>query len=446
VGACGNSLFFNETSTNLFIPSFFKKRIKKNYHTEKRQIFCIGCKGIPAEYGGFETFIENLTFYKKSDKIRYHVASISNEDSRYEYNGAKCYNVKVPAIGSAKAIIYDAKALSRAIRYCEERPVIKEPVFFIMACRIGPIICYYKRKIERLGGYLFINPDGHDWARRKWSAPVRAYWKLSEKLMIKHADKVICDSREIEKYIHDEYAIYNPNTTFVAYGASTDKSGYSDDNTRYVEWLTDHNTKQNEYYLVVGRFVKENNFDIIIREFLKSNNDRKLIIITTKNEKLLNEIDNKHQFRRSGRVIIADPIYDKQLLKKIREGAYAYIHGHEVGGTNPSLLEALASTKLNLVYDVSYNREVAQDAGVYWSKEEGNLQKMLDVIERFSLDEIKRYGDKSKERIDTAYTWGQIVDGYEHAFLSYGKQFSYVNTSACHQEERSRVKVGLKCK
>ena len=447
MGACRNSLFFNETSINLAIPSFFKKRIKQNYHTEKRQIFCIGCKGIPAEYGGFETFVENLTLYKKSDKIRYHVASISNEDSRYEYNGAKCYNVKVPEIGPAKAIIYDAKALSRAIRYCEERPVIKEPVFFIMACRIGPMIGYYKRKIEKLGGYLFVNPDGHDWARRKWSAPVRAYWKLSERLMIKHADKIICDSREIERYIHNEYSSYNPDTTFVAYGASLDKSRFADDNPRYIEWLTEQDTKQNEYYLVVGRFVKENNFDIIIREFLKSNNDRKLIIITTKNEKVLNEIDNKLHFRKSGRVIVADPIYDKQLLKKIREGAYAYIHGHEVGGTNPSLLEALASTDLNLVYDVSYNREVAQNAGVYWTKEEGSLKKIFDEIELFSPEDIKRYGDKSKSRIDTSYTWEQIVDGYEHAFLCYGKLFSYdVNASACHTEERSRVNIGLKCK
>ena len=433
---------------NKFPEQFLsKKRIKKDYHTKKRQIFCIGCKGIPAEYGGFETFVENLTLHKKSDTIRYHVAAIANEDSRYEYNGAKCYNVKVPPIGPAKAIIYDAKALSRAIRYCEERPAIKEPVFFIMACRIGPIINHYKRKIEKLGGYLFVNPDGHDWARRKWSAPVRAYWKLSERLMIKHADKIICDSREIEKYIHNEYAAYNPDTTFAAYGASLDRSSYADTDPRYVEWLADHEVEQNGYYLVVGRFVKENNFDIIIREFLKSKSDRKLIIITTKNEKLLNEIDNKLGFRRSGKVIVADPIYDKQLLKKIREGAYAYIHGHEVGGTNPSLLEALASTNLNLVYDVSYNREVAQDAGLYWTKDEGNLQKLFDAVERFSHEEIKQYGDKSKARIAAAYTWEQIVDGYEHAFLSYEKLVSYdVKASSCRTDERNRINIGLKCK
>ena len=220
------------------------------------------------------------------------------------------------------------------------------------------------KKIEKIGGKLYINPDGHDWERRKWSAPVRMYWKLSERLMIKHADRVICDSKEIEKYINKEYSAYNPSTTFIAYGADLSRSTYADDDFKFTEWLSEQETKPYEYYLVVGRFVKENNFDIIIKEFLKSSSDKKLIIITTENDKLLQEFDDMLHFLDSGRVTVADSVYDKQLLKKIRENAYAYIHGHEVGGTNPSLLEALASTDVNLVLDVSYNHEVAEEAAV----------------------------------------------------------------------------------
>ncbi|MBO5622561.1 MAG: DUF1972 domain-containing protein [Butyrivibrio sp.] len=390
--------------------------IKREYNTDKKQVFCIGCKGIPAQYGGFETFMENLTLHKKSEKLRYHVAAISNKDSRYEYNGAKCYNVKVPEIGSAKAVIYDAKALSRAIRYCRERPSIKEPVFFIMACRIGPFIGYYKRKIKRLGGYLYINPDGHDWERRKWPAPVRKYWKLSEHLMIKHADKVICDSREIEKYIRQEYKRYNPNTTYIAYGADLEKSTYADSDSRFTDWLLEHNTSPKEYYLVVGRFVKENNFDTIIREFLKSKTKRKLIIITTDNPKLLDEMNRQLHFLDDDRVQIADSIYDKQLLKKIREQAYAYIHGHEVGGTNPSLLEAMASTDMNLVFDVSYNREVTEDAAIYWNKRENSMRNVLDMVDIFDETQIAEYGEKSKGRIREYYSWNRIAYKYEYLF------------------------------
>lgn len=398
-------------------------KIKKDYHTNKKQVFCIGCKGIPAEYGGFETFMENLTLCRKNEGIRYHVAAIAHDDSRYEYNGAKCYNVKVPEIGSAKAIIYDIKALARAIRYCEERPTIKQPVFFIMACRIGPVIRHYKKKIEKLGGYLLVNPDGHDWERRKWSAPVRAYWKLSERLMIKHADRIICDSKEIEKYIHEEYGAYKPSTTFVAYGANLDRSEYADDDVRFTEWLAEYDTKPSEYYLVVGRFVQENNFDIIIREFLKSSSDKKLIIITTRNDNLLNEIDSRYHFLEGDRVIVADSVYDKQLLKKIRENAYAYIHGHEVGGTNPSLLEALASTDVNIVLGVNYNREVSEEAGIYWTKDEGSLSQVIDKVQHFDTATISDYGRKAKDRILDSYTWEIVVDGYEREFLTdFGKE------------------------
>lgn len=395
-----------------------KTKIKEQYHTDKRQVFCIGSKGIPAEYGGFETFMENLTLCKKSSNLRYHVATMAREDSRYEYNGAKCFNVKVPEIGAAKAIIYDIKALARAIRYCEERPSIEKPVFFIMACRIGPFIKHYKKKIEKLGGVLYVNPDGHDWERRKWSAPVRAYWKLSEKLMIKHADKAICDSKEIEKYINKEYAAYNPDTTFIAYGADLTRSTYADDEAKFTEWLSEYNTKPHGYYLVVGRFVKENNFDIIIREFLKSSSDKKLIIITTENGKLLKEYDEHLHFLNSDRVIVADSVYDKQLLKKIRENAFAYMHGHEVGGTNPSLLEALASTDVNLVLDVKYNHEVAEDAAVYWDKEGRNLSDVIMQVEALPDDHRAEYGKLAKKRISDDYTWESIAEKYEKVFLA----------------------------
>lgn len=392
-------------------------RKHENYYTEKKQVFCIGSKGIPAEYGGFETFMENLTLHRISDKLRYHVARIARDNERYEYNGAKCYNVKVHEWGSGRAILYDMKALKRAIDYCKQRPAIKEPVFFIMACRIGFFMGHYKKQIKKLGGKFYLNPDGHDWARRKWPAPVRLYWRLSEKLMVKHADRIICDSKEIEKYINTTYGKYHPSTTYVAYGADLNPSTYADDDSRYKYWLSEYSTSKGQYYLVVGRFVQENNFDIIIREFMKTDTDKKLIIVTTPNAKLCSEIDRELSFSKDERIIIADSVYDKELLKKIREGAYAYIHGHEVGGTNPSLLEALASTNVNLLIDVCYNKEVAEKAANYWTKEEGSLAKLIGKTESFSQDEIIRWGQKSKNRIREHYTWQSIAEKYEKEFL-----------------------------
>ncbi len=149
----------------------------------KQHVFIIGSKGIPAQYGGFETFVEKLVEYQSDNEILYHVARLSDDNDRYEYNGAIGFDVKVPNIGPAKAIYYDVAALDKCIDYCTQMNLKKTPVFYILACRIGPFIEAYKKKIRKLGGVLLINPDGNEWKRSKWSPPVRRYWKISEKLL-----------------------------------------------------------------------------------------------------------------------------------------------------------------------------------------------------------------------------------------------------------------------
>lgn len=101
---------------------------------------------------------------------------------------------------------------------------------------------------------------------------------------------------------------------------------------------------------------------------------------------------------------------------KIRENAYAYFHGHEVGGTNPSLLEALGSTDLNLLLDVGFNREVAEGGALYWTKENGNLAGLIDLADRMSESEIHGFGDKAKYRVAEAYSWEHIARQYETLF------------------------------
>lgn len=393
---------------------------KKNpeYKTDKQQIFIIGSKGIPAAYGGFETFVEKLTEYQVSDKIHYHVSRIGSDNVRYEYNGAKCFNVKVPNIGPAKAVYYDIAALRFCIKYCKERPAIKRPIFYVLACRIGPFIGHYKRKIEKLGGVLYVNPDGHEWKRAKWSAPIRKYWKISEKLMVKHADLLICDSKNIEKYIKEDYKKYEPKTTFIAYGSETVPSTMKESDDIFVQWMEEKKLTSRKYYLVVGRFVPENNFETMIREFMKSNSKKDFAIITTANDAFLDELEQKLNFKEDKRIKFVGTVYNQELLKKIRENAYGYFHGHEVGGTNPSLLEALGSTDLNLLLDVGFNREVGEDAAIYWSKDAGHLAQIIDKADQMTEEDIKQFGVKAKERISEAYSWEYIVDSYEKVFTN----------------------------
>lgn len=390
-----------------------------------KHIFIIGSKGIPAKYGGFETFVEKLTEGKKSEEIKYHVSCLADNYDEFEHNGARCFNIKVPNIGAAKAVYYDILALKESIKYIEKNN-IKNSIIYILACRIGPFVGYYKKKLKKLGGTLMVNPDGHEWKRAKWNKAIREYWKLSERYMVKNADLLICDSKNIEKYIKEDYKQYKPNTTFIAYGADVKKSNLSDDDGKILNWYKEKNINKKEYYLVVGRFVPENNYETMISEFMKSKTKKDLVLITNvEKNKFYEELKERTRFDKDKRIKFVGTVYDQELLTKIRENAYGYIHGHEVGGTNPSLLEALATTDLNLLLNVGFNKEVGLDSALYFSKEEGSLTNLID--NELENKDIYNLGIKAKERINQEYSWSKIINKYEKVLLIYPNDIKNLN-------------------
>lgn len=381
-----------------------------------KHIFIIGCKGIPSNYGGYETFVENLTFYNENPDIKYHVACIGTNEREYEHNNARCFCVKVPNIGPAKAIVYDIKAIRKSIEYIKQNN-IKDAIIYILACRIGPFLHHYKKIMKKYGIKLYINPDGHEWLRAKWSKPVKKYWKISEQLMVKEADLVICDSKNIEKYILESYSKYKPKTTFIAYGADLEKSKLSNESEELINWYKEKKVEAGNYYLIVGRFVPENNYKTMISEFMKSNTKKDLVIITNvEKNKFYEKLRKATGFEKDTRIKFVGTVYEKELIKKIRENAFAYIHGHSVGGTNPSLIEALATTRLNLLYDVGFNREVAEDGALYWNLENMNLSDLIDKADKLDSVAIKELSNKAKERVKKEYTWKKIVSDYEKIF------------------------------
>ena len=386
-----------------------------------QHVFIVGSKGIPGAYGGYETFVDKLTEYHQNrEDLAYHVACKDTTKKEEIYHNARCFHIKVPNIGPAQAIWYDVAALSDCCKYIKANK-IEKPVVYILACRIGPFMKGFVRKIHKLGGVVYVNPDGHEWLRAKWPAPVRKYWKISEKLMVKHADLMVCDSKNIEKYILDSYSTYQPATTYISYGAETRKSNLTDDDKKLADWYAQHNLTAKGYYLVVGRFVPENNYETMIREFMQSKTDKTFALITNVSKSFLNELEEKTGFRKDKRINFVGTMYDQELLMKIRENAYGYFHGHEVGGTNPSLLEALGCTDLNLLLSVGFNREVAEDAALYWSKETGDLAGLIDRADKLDSAEIEELGKKAKKRIADAYSWQFITDEYAKLFTEVKK-------------------------
>lgn len=390
-----------------------------------KNVFIIGAKGIPANYGGFESFVEQLTARKESQEIHYYVACrrdlSENKADTYEYNDATCFNIDVPNVGPAKAILYDVNAFKWTMKYIKKNN-IQNAIVYVLACRMGPFIKHFKKQLQQYNGTLFVNPDGHEWLRAKWSMPVRKYWKYSERLMVKHADLLICDSQNIEKYIQNDYKQYAPKTTYIAYGSDIVKSTLSTTDQAVTDWYKKHNIRLNEYYLIVGRFVPENNYETMIREFMSSNTDKDLVIISNvEKNKFYSELQAVTNFESDLRIKFVGTVYNAELLKYIRENAFAYIHGHEVGGTNPSLLEALGSTKVNLLLNVGFNREVGRDGALYWNKEKGNLSSLIFDLDKKDNKFFKDTEQKAKKEIIDNFTWDKIVYDYETLFLEVGE-------------------------
>ena len=275
---------------------------------EIQHVYLVGAKSLGA-YGGYETFVYKLTeYHQNKENIKYHVACKANgdgcmdetkfdgvtkiNDHEFEFHNAHCFKIDVPQIGPAQAIYYDVAALKACCEHIKENH-IPHPIVYIMACRIGPFAGHFYREIHKLGGTVFLNPDGHEWMRAKWSAPIRKYWKISEQMMVKYCDLTICDSVNIEKYIHECYdgkgiKGSSPKTTFIAYGADLTLSKLADDDEKLVSWYKEKGLTKKGYYLVVGRFVPENSFEVMIREFMKSKSKKDFAIITNVNEKFLN--------------------------------------------------------------------------------------------------------------------------------------------------------------
>ena len=367
-----------------------------------QHVFIIGSRGLPAQYGGFETFVDQLVSYQVSPDIQYHVACLSNDQAfqHFDYKGVDCFTIKAPKLGPARVIAYDMMAINYALKLIKKQG-IEQPIFYVLGNTIGAFVAPFARKIHKIGGRFYINPDGLEWKRAKWAKLIQAYLKYSEKIMTRHADLVISDNPGIESYIKEAYPW--SKTTYIAYGTDLSPTSLSSQDNKVREFYHKWQTQEKNYYLILGRFVPENNYETAIREFMASSTKRDLVIICNQEgNPYFEELRDCTGFDQDPRVKFVGTVYDQDLLKYIRKEAFAYIHGHEVGGTNPGLLEALAHTDLNLVLGVSFNQTVAKDTAQYWTKETGNLAHLIDQVD--PLEDVSEWGQRAKANMKQTFT------------------------------------------
>lgn len=380
-----------------------------------KNIIIIGARGYEANYGGWETFVTNLIKNYKDKNVAFHVPELTNDRKENkkikDKDGVSCLQVYAPRVGFVTMFIYAIFALKYMKKYIKDNK-LENVILYVLGCRVGPFYPFLIHSLKKQGIKIYLNPDGLEWTREKWAWWVKVCFKISEYCMVKHSDYIVCDAKAIKEYIDNRYKKFNKPTYFIPYGAYLNQKGVK--NEIVTDIFKKYKLKENNYYLIVGRFVPENNYELMIREFMSSKTKKDLVIIANVEEnKFYKSLQEKTKFDRDKRIKFIGTVYDKEALLYFRENAYAYLHGHSAGGTNPSLLEALATTKVNILFHAIYNVEVGTFSSLYFSKQKGDLKKIIEKCESFDEKTIKKYEKLAKERIKSSYTWKLVVEEYK---------------------------------
>ena len=380
-----------------------------------KHIFIVGARGYHANYGGWETFVSNLVDYYDDSNTKFYVGELVEEvekdKSIQEINpNLSLCSIYVKSKGSAKMFFYAIKSYLFALSYIKKHQ-LNNCYIYVLGLKLGPLLWFYKGLRKKYQVQIFVNPDGLEHQRSKWNKVIQYCFLLSEWAMVNHCDKVICDGLGIEKYMLDKYKKLKGKTTYIAYGACEhDLSGIHEEDV-----LEKYQIKKDGYCLMVGRCVPENNYELVIKEFMQSKIKKDLVIITNlSSSDYYQELVSNTLCDQDKRIHFIDGVYDQQALAVIRKNAYLYIHGHSVGGTNPSLIEAISLTDLNILYDVCFNHDIGLNTCLYF-REEGSLVQLLNDKKKLDSSK-KKLGVLTKKRFHDSFTWEKIVSQYKEIF------------------------------
>jgi len=368
------------------------------------KIAFVSTRGIPNNYGGFEQFAEfisiglaerghDVTVYSP----HYHPYKEKN------YKGVHIKHIYSPEKwmgGSVGSFFYDYLCLKDALR--------KEDFDIIYEAGYTSIIpAYIRFNVKDIKKPIFTtNMDGLEYKRSKFNKWVQKFVFWEERMAVKHSHYLIADNMGIKDYYKEKYG---KESKFLAYGANI-HDNYSE------KYLKEYGLTKDNYLLVIARLEPENNLEMAIQGYVASEKFGKmpLVIVGKTNTpygKQLVEKYSKNEYIR-----FVGGIYDFDKINSIRHYSYAYIHGHSVGGTNPSLLEAMASECFILSHDNIFNRSVLGENAIYYSSAE-NVTSFINRMHELVSAHRHQFITNNIEVIRTQYSWEKLVDEHEKYFL-----------------------------
>jgi glycosyltransferase involved in cell wall biosynthesis len=366
------------------------------------KIAIIGSRGFPLVYGGYESFLAELAprLVERGHTVTVYCHRGLFKSRPIIVNGV--YLKYIPSINSKILSQFTHSFLSTLHAIFQ----LDDIIFYVNSANgpFGLITRLFRKR-------TVINVDGLEWLRPKWKRWSAKYFYYASKIATKVFDVVVTDSERMAEIYRTEF---KAESIVIAYGANISASQKS-------ELIQKKGLTPGEYYLVVGRLVPDNNISLIVREFQRSETKKKLVIV--------GDVPNKDRYAQSikqiedPRIIFTGYVKNANILSELYANAYAYIHGHGYGGTNPTLLMALASGCCILALNNVFNREVLDEDeyGLYFNKDPKSLSRLIDFVDHHSVA-LEVYRTKSRNRIVENYTWEKITDQYEDLFRSLAKK------------------------
>lgn len=363
----------------------------------KNKILILGTRGIPAEHGGFETFAERLALYltKHNWEVTVYCQTAEQNLPSKNWQGIKLVYVttlKNKALGS---ILFDFKSTLHAATK-------GDGIILTLGYNTAIFSILYRLN----GKFNIINMDGLEWQRQKWNALEKAWLYLNERIGAKVGNRLVADHPEIKNYLSRR--VFADKIVMIPYGA--DPISQSD-----ASLLEPYGLTSQSYALIIARPEPENSIWEIVSAFSAQKRGYRLVVLGKyfpQNAYHRNVLETA-----SEEVLFLGAIYDSKIVHALRVHTLLYIHGHTVGGTNPSLVEALAAGSPVLAHDNAFNRWVAGDKAHYFSDEARCLEK-LDELQG-NTEELKRMSEGSKNRYQQAFAEDKDLKAYEKLFLSH---------------------------
>ena len=369
-------------------------QLKSNINPLK--IAIIGSRGYPYVYSGYETLIKELSerLVGRDCEVTVYCHRNLFKEKPALVNGIKLVYIPTIETKSLSQLIHSFLSMCHAV-------VSDVDVIFAVNAANGPYGLISKIFRKRTA----INVDGLEWLRPKWNGLGAIYFKTAAWLSTILFDQIINDSDEMRKvYLN----LFKKESVVIAYGATVRKS---DNPSLIQQWLI----TPKEYYLVVGRMIPDNNADIIVKGFLASNSTKKMVVVGDVFYK--DNYADTLKALKDERLVFTGYVNDPHVLAALYHHCYVYVHGHEFGGTNPTMIKAMACGCAILALNTVFNKEMLNNDlyGIYFEKNQEAVRQQINYADQYPK-EIKKLRQNSHLGITDKYNWDYITDQYLEVF------------------------------